>query len=436
MNISDEYYRQRIHLHGRLSLAGKIKPHLSKLYVEPSKWNVIGQELMYAIDLVDVVLLFVLSVCAVPIGRILYQASSYTSKSSYLAKTSFDSPKKTSSNGSPGTHLTEKDIRLDDEDNYLEDPYESSTIYAIAHLVQQVARLAAIVYWFDCALVVLQVMGFSITALKDPSGDFTKCLFTTWGCFQLMRVKRFLLGEAIQRKPDQLGKVVVFDRIVDVLIYLALSLAIMDTIQFQIGPGLGSLFAFGGLGTFIFGMASKDIASHIVSGISVTTSEKFHVGEDIQLGDSTRGIVEKMGWLYTELRGQDEVIIKIPNNQLTNQRISNLSRMNKSQVKVNLRISYDDLHKIPKFISELKVELSHSCQYLITDGSRPFRVNWRGFESDHLLVVVDTRHRCKPTGDIFYENQESVLQTIAKVALENRIVFSIPSYDVRTHSCS
>jgi small-conductance mechanosensitive channel len=136
-----------------------------------------------------------------------------------------------------------------------------------------------------------------------------------------MQVKRFLLGEAIQRKPDQLGKVVVCDCIVvgdvDVLIYLAMSLAIMDTIQFQIGPGLGSLFAFGGLGTFVFGMASKDIASHIVSGMSVTTREKFHVGEDIRLGDSTRNIVEKMGWLYTELRRNDEIIIEIPYSELS-----------------------------------------------------------------------------------------------------------------------
>lgn len=435
VNHTQETIRQRVHLHGRLSLAGKIRPHLMKLYIDPQKLEQIKDELMYAIDLVDVVLLIVLGLFSVPLGRIVYNIFERTptlansQHGAPLGSAISSSPMKKAPDDVPNAsqHLHKKSTKPTKPS----DGYHSSVTYSIAVMVQQMARLAAIVYWFDCALIVVQVMGFRFTELNDPSGAFTRCLFTTWGCFKLMSFKRYLLGEAINRKPDKLGKAVVCDRVVDVLIYMALGLAIMDTINFQVGPGLASLFAFGGLGTFVFGMASRDMAAQIVSGIAVTTSEKFHVGEDIQLGDSTRGIVENMGWLYTDLRGFDEIIIKIPNNQLASQRISNISRMDKCQVKVNLRVSYADHAKIPTFCASIKEELLKVCQELISDGSRPFRANWRGFESDHLLVIVDTHHFIKPSGDKFLENQELVFQTIARVATECGITFAMPRYDVR-----
>jgi small-conductance mechanosensitive channel len=325
-----------------------------------------------------------------------------------------NSPKKKA----PGNVLKEKpDTKMDESEEY----YKSLT-FSVAVIIQQVARLANIVYWFDCALIVLQVMGFLFSGIQYPSGDFAKCLFTTWGCFKLMIFKRYLLGAANNRRPDKLGQAVVCDRVMDVLIYMALGLAIMDTVNFQLGPGLASLFAFGGLGTFVFGMASRDMAAQVMSGIAVTASKKFHVGEDIQLGDSTQGIVDNMGWLYTDLRGFDEIVMKIPNNQLVNQRISNISRIDKCQVKASLRFSHYDHARIPKFCIDLKEELIKKCTELILDGSRPFRVNWRGFESDHLVVLVDTHHFIKPTGDKFWENQEVVLGIISHVAEESGII--------------
>lgn len=429
-NQVDKVFTQPVDLHGRLSLAGKIRPHISKLYIHPEKLRRIWHELIIAIDLEDVVFLVVLSLFSVPIGRIFYR---------YLERDV--SVKKDQLSDSHGSHnnIKSKHCKTPPENVFqtrsrsqeeLCDDYYDSITYSIATMIQQLARLAVLVFWFDCALIALQVMGYDFEAMRDPSGDFARCLFTTWACFKLMQLKRYLLGEAIECKPDNLGKAVVLDRVVDVLIYLALGLSIMDTINFQIGPGLASLFAFGGLGTFVFGMASRDMAAQVVSGISVTTSEKFHVGEDIQLGDKTRGIVKKMGWFFTDLRGADEITIKIPNNELANQRISNISRMDKCQVRADLRISYADHAKIPKFCTDVKIELEKECVDLIVDGSRPFRANWRAFASDHLLVVVDTHHYRKPTGDAFFENQELVFRTIARVAEECGITFAMPRYDV------
>lgn len=141
-----------------------------------------------------------------------------------------------------------------------------------------------------------------------------------------------------------------------------------------------------------------------------------------------------MGWLYTDLRMFDEISIKIPNTQLTDQRISNFSRIDKCRVLTTLRVSFEDFEKIPKFCTEVKEALKEKCEHLISDGSRPFRANWRACECDHLKVVVDTHHNLKPIGDVFAENQELVFQTIFMVAKQNNIKFAVPTYNVTSSS--
>jgi small-conductance mechanosensitive channel len=57
-----------------------------------------------------------------------------------------------------------------------------------------------------------------------------------------------------------------------------------DALGLEMGRGINSLFAFGGIGTLVFSLASKDIASQLVSGLVISTSDRFYEGESIHLG--------------------------------------------------------------------------------------------------------------------------------------------------------
>jgi small-conductance mechanosensitive channel len=102
------------------------------------------------------------------------------------------------------------------------------------------------------------------------------------------------------------------------------------------------------------------------------------------------------------ISGDDEIIIRIPNAQLVNQRFSNLSRLFKCQVKQSIRLSYDDIGMMDKIVQAIRYEIKASCPKLILDGSRPFRVHWREFKDDHLEIVVDCHFNLPPTGNIYW----------------------------------
>jgi small-conductance mechanosensitive channel len=110
--------------------------------------------------------------------------------------------------------------------------------------------------------------------------------------------------------------------------------------------------------------------------------------------------------------GEDDIVVRIPNAQLVNQRFSNLSRLFKCQVKQKVRFSYEDMHKIPEIIQAIKYEIKASCPKLIVDGSRPFRVHWRDFQDDHLEVVIDSHFNLPPTGNLYWVRLFHILWTL------------------------
>ena len=114
------------------------------------------------------------------------------------------------------------------------------------------------------------------------------------------------------------------------------------------------------------------------------------------------------------ITGYDEKVTRIPNEEVANKRICNISRMKKSQIKQTLRFRHSDWNKITPFCNDVKEEISKECSELITDGSRPFRATLREINQDHLAFVIDTRFNIRPGSSEFFDNQDKVLQIICR----------------------
>jgi len=119
------------------------------------------------------------------------------------------------------------------------------------------------------------------------------------------------------------------------------------------------------------------------------------------------------------------MITSIPNTQLANLRLTNVSRIRKCQVKQILRFSYEDASKFPALFSDIKKEIRASCPHVIVDGSRPFRVYWTDYKDGYLEVTVDAHFNIKPTGDVFYENKQQYLMAIHRAVKQNDVTFVV-----------
>lgn len=82
-------------------------------------------------------------------------------------------------------------------------------------------------------------------------------------------------------------------------------------------------------------------------------------------------------------------------------------------------------------IDDIKAEVKASCPRLNTE-SRPFRVHWREYESDHLGLTVDARFNLPPTGDVYWDNRQEVLLAVARAAERNDVEFALPTIQINS----
>jgi MscS family membrane protein len=96
-------------------------------------------------------------------------------------------------------------------------------------------------------------------------------------------------------------------------------------------------------GTGLFGLAislaAKDTADNLLGYFTIVAERPFLVGDFISAGGVT-GVVEHIGWRSTRVRQMDQVLVIVPNKNLTSANIANSQRMAKQMMETHLNIPY------------------------------------------------------------------------------------------------
>ena len=130
-------------------------------------------------------------------------------------------------------------------------------------------------------------------------------MYNVWATFRFKDFKRHLLERIFSSAQNKIGKVGIYDRILNTVINTVMGVAILDILKVGRGTAIiSSVLSLGGVGTLVFSLASKELAEQLVGGLTLSTSERFYEGDYIELGDGTEGLVTKIGWTHTELRGE------------------------------------------------------------------------------------------------------------------------------------
>ena len=111
------------------------------------------------------------------------------------------------------------------------------------------------------------------------------------------------------------------------------------TILQQWVENIGGLLAGLGLGGLAFALAAKDTAANLFGSITVMVDRPFGIGDWI-MTPHVEGTVEGMGFRSTRIRTFAQALVTIPNSVMSNDPITNWSRMGKRRVSFRLGLSY------------------------------------------------------------------------------------------------
>ncbi|HLR43360.1 MAG TPA: mechanosensitive ion channel family protein [Pseudogracilibacillus sp.] len=121
------------------------------------------------------------------------------------------------------------------------------------------------------------------------------------------------------------------------VVIIAISISvILQELNYQIGGFLTGL----GLGGLAFSLAAQDAIANLFGGIVIITEKPFTIGDWITT-PSVDGTVEDISFRSTKIRTFSDALVTVPNATLSNEPITNWSKMGKRQITFNIPITYD-----------------------------------------------------------------------------------------------
>lgn len=124
------------------------------------------------------------------------------------------------------------------------------------------------------------------------------------------------------------------------------------------GYDISGLIAGIGVGGLALSLAAKDAASNLLGSITIMLDKTYSVGDWIQ-ANNIEGFVEEIGFRSTKIRTFADSLISVPNSIMSNEAVTNWSKMGKRKVSFNLQIPLDTpSDKINSLIARIKEMLT------------------------------------------------------------------------------
>ncbi|HJH06327.1 MAG TPA: mechanosensitive ion channel [Fusobacterium ulcerans] len=193
---------------------------------------------------------------------------------------------------------------------------------------------------------------------------------------------------------------------------------------FLVIGGLGvkatSLITLLGTAGLAVGLALQGSLSNLAGGVLILFFKPFLKGEYIK-SNSGEGTVESIHILYTILTTLDNSRIIIPNSQLANAAIINISRNDERRVDLTVSVAYrTQEEKIKKILTEIAEENSN----ILHDKGYTIRMN------KHNSSSLDYVYRVWTKKENYWEVYFSLTEKVAKYFERERIEIPYQKIDI------
>ncbi|MBM7622222.1 MscS family membrane protein [Bacillus tianshenii] len=159
-----------------------------------------------------------------------------------------------------------------------------------------------------------------------------------WGIFNFIPSSSVLFSKLSTKLDFEVDKIVMpfFTKIFRfILIALTLSI-VLEEWSYNVGGFVAGL----GLGGLAFALAAQESIKNLLGGFIIVTEKPFTMGDWIRT-PSVEGVVEDISFRSTRIRTFAQAVVTVPNATLSNEPITNWSKMGKRQITFELGLQYD-----------------------------------------------------------------------------------------------
>ena len=146
-----------------------------------------------------------------------------------------------------------------------------------------------------------------------------------------------------------------------------------------------SILAGLGVGGLAIGLAAQDMIKNFFGSVMIFSDRPFEMGDRIQV-DGFDGIVETVGFRSTRLRTLDGHIVTIPNGELANDSIRNVSKRPNIKRSFELGVTYDTTPEMLDQALEILHDILRDHEGM--DADLPPRIYFTSFADSALVISI------------------------------------------------
>src|SRR5262249_34687646 len=206
-------------------------------------------------------------------------------------------------------------------------------------------------------------------------------------------------------------------------IFKVVAVVVFVLVMFSIlGFDMTTAIAGLGIGSLAIAFAAQKTLENLIGGISILSDQVIRVGDICRLGDKV-GMVEDISLRSTRIRTRECTELSVPNGQLANMNVENLSRINLSLFKTTLALRRATSPEQLRLLVPQITALLSSHSKVDPDFAN---VRFVGFGESSLDIEI----RCHiTTGKLeeFLAVREELLLQIMELAASAGVEFAVPA---------
>ena len=234
---------------------------------------------------------------------------------------------------------------------------------------------------------------------------------------QLIKLVRRILRKSFERRNVDVG----VSRFLDSLVKAVLYILLLFMIASSFGLYDTSVVALVGSAGVAIGLAVQGSLSNFAGGVLILLLKPFKLGDYIRDAAGNEGTVEDVQLFYTRLVTPDRHMVVVPNGELANSNILNMSTIGDRRMDIRVGISYESDIRRAK---EVLLRVLDGDPGVLQDEEK------RVFVEELADSAVILGVRCYSANENFWETRWRLMEAVKYALDEAGIGIPFPQMDV------
>lgn len=245
----------------------------------------------------------------------------------------------------------------------------------------------------------------------------------TWVIIGILEFFELLLIHRMERKQlDYNKQLIPFLKDLTKLVVVIFAFLFILGALFKVN--VGGLVTGLGLGGLALAFAGKETVENLIASFTIFIDQPFKVGDLVQLGGII-GHVEKIGFRSTRIRTLEKSFLTLPNKQMIDQALDNLSMRALRRARFDVGVTYDTPVKVIKEIVNDITSFLEGHEMVFEDKT----VRFTDFGASSLNIMVLYFVKTTEWAE-FLKIKEEVNYKIMEIVQERGSSFAFPSTTV------